>query len=278
MGKKSRRKGQAKAARMPFVARTFEGLPSEGDWIALREFVPAATATTRLTDGTPLTIISLLPGTGAGLKRPDGEIWVGLQVVHNFGDISRDLAHAVELARELEPGNPVEMTDPGVGPRLQELVDPDAGFEVTVHDGFDFWLTESDTSEAAAEALQVANESVAPTVRVEGVESAYWTDMGAHRYLRWVMPHDEEKLLDALARLQAADDEGLGEGTQLIGSFRAHGRLVPVWEVEGDAASLTDVATAYEKRLADALASTAELTSDERRARRELASRQVTIR
>lgn len=278
MGKKSRRKGQVKAAKMPYVARTFEGLPAEGDWIALREFVPSATATTTLSDGTPLRVVSLLPGTGAGLKRPDGEIWVGLQVIHNFGDISRDLAHVVELARELEPGNPVVMTDPGVGPRLQDLLDPTAGFDVTVHEGFDFWLTDTDTSAAAQEALQMANESVAPTVRVDGVDSAYRTDMGTHSYLRWVMPQDEEKLLDAFSRLQAAGDELLGEGTELIGSFRAHGRLVPVWDVEVDAEALAAPAKAFEKRLADALAVSTELTSEERRARRELSSRQVTIR
>src|SRR5262245_20883148 len=31
-----------------FVARPFEGLASEGDWVALRELVPAATAVVRL--------------------------------------------------------------------------------------------------------------------------------------------------------------------------------------------------------------------------------------
>ena len=42
MGKKSRIKTRtdgtkaAKKERMPFVARTFEGLPHEEDWIALR--------------------------------------------------------------------------------------------------------------------------------------------------------------------------------------------------------------------------------------------------
>ena len=34
----------AKAAAVQFVPRPFEGLPSEGDWVALREFVPAGLA------------------------------------------------------------------------------------------------------------------------------------------------------------------------------------------------------------------------------------------
>lgn len=277
MGKKSRRKGQGKAKRMPFVARTFEGLPSEGDWIALREFVPSASGTVRLNDGTTVRVCSLLPGSGAGLVRPDGEIWLGLQVTHNFGDISRDLAHAIALAQELEPGNPVVMTDPGAGPRLQDIVDPASEFEVEVYDGFDFWLTENDTSPAATEALQAANESVAPTRPLTGLASAYWTQMGPHRYLRWAMAHDEEKLLDALARLQAAGEEKLGDN-KLIGSFRAHGRLVPVWEVSQDADELTPLAREFEERLDQALSDTSELTTEQRRARSEIASRQVTIR
>src|SRR5690606_2426086 len=166
MGKKSRRTKLAKQ-RMPFVARTFEGLPSEGDWIAMREFVPSATAVATLKDGRTVRVCTLLPGAGAGLVRPDGEIWVGLQVMHNHGDISRDLAHVVEVASETEPGTPIRMTPPGVGARLQDLVDPDSTFEVELHDGFDWWLVPEDRdSEAGAAALQEANATIAPTERL----------------------------------------------------------------------------------------------------------------
>ena len=34
---------------VPFVLRPFEGLPGEPDWVAMREVVPAATATARTT-------------------------------------------------------------------------------------------------------------------------------------------------------------------------------------------------------------------------------------
>ena len=84
-----------------------------------------------------MQICSLLPGGGAGIRRPDGDAWVGLQVSHNFGDVSRDLAHVIELAGETEPANPVVMSDPGVGPRLQDVVDLSSSFDVTVHVGFD---------------------------------------------------------------------------------------------------------------------------------------------
>lgn len=278
MGKKSRIKNKAaKKERMPFVARTFEGLPGEADWVALREFVPSASAVITLKDGQQVRICSLLPGNGAGIRRPDGEIWVGLQVAHNFGDISRDLAHVIETARETEPGNPVRITDPGVGPRVQDLIDPSSTFDVEVHDGFDYWVAGVDDSDGTAELLAEANESIAPTVKLSSVESAYWTEMGPQRFLRWVMTHDETRLLDALARLRATGDDTLGEGTKLIGHFRAHGLLVPVWEFEHDAADLEGPAVELEKRLAAALADDAPLTSEQRSARQALISRQVQV-
>jgi len=279
MGKKSRRTKPAKQ-RMPFVARTFEGLPSEGDWVALREFVPSATAVARLRDGREVRFCSLLPGAGAGLVRPDGEIWVGLQVLHNHGDISRDLAHVIELAEGLEPGTAIRMTPSGVGPRLQDLVDPESGLDLRIHDSFDWWLVHEDLdSPAAATALQEANESIAPTTRLASVESAYVTDMGDHVYLRWILPQDEGPLLDAFARLRAAGEDAIVEGTTLIGIFRAHGLLVPVWELDGvDTTALDEAMPTYSTALTDALARTDELTADERTARRDLISRQVTIR
>ncbi len=279
MGKKSRLKNRAaKKERMPFVARTFEGLPHEVDWIALREFVPSATVTAALAAGGEVTVCSLLPGGGAGLVRPDGEVWLGLQVVHNFGDVSRDLAHVIEQAADIEPGHPITMSDPGVGPRLQDLLDLSAPFDVEVHDGFDYWLEGVDAGEDTAALLEEANESVAPTIRLSSVEGAYWTEMGPHRYLRWVMPHDDSALLDALARLQAARGDALTEDSKLIGHFRAHGRLVPVWEFEVGADALEEPAAAFEQRLADALADTAPLTPEQRSARSNIVSRQVAIR
>ena len=49
-----------------------------------------------------------------------------------------------------------------------------------------------------------ANAAAIPTVRLTSVEAAYWTDVGTKEHLRWVMPYDEEQLLDALARLHVA--------------------------------------------------------------------------
>lgn len=278
MGKKARLKNKTVKERMPFVARTFEGLPGEADWIALREFVPSATAYVRLKTGQDVRVCSSLPGSGAGIVRPDGEIWIGLQVAHNFGDISRDLAHVVQTGLETEPGRPIPLTDPGVGARMQDLIDPASTFDVEMHDGFDYWVAGVDDSAETAEALADANDTIAPTVRLESVSSAYWTEMGPQRFLRWVMTHDERQLLDALARLRVAGTDTLGDGSKLIGHFRAHGLLVPVWEFEADAAELEKPAVEFEKRLKDALADESPLTSEHRSARSALTSRQVTIR
>ena len=45
------------------------------------------------------------------------------------------------------------------------------------------------------------------------------------------MPHDEDRLLDALARLHAAGQDELVEGSRFVGMFRAHGLLAPVWDL-----------------------------------------------
>ncbi|MDF2968019.1 MAG: topoisomerase [Nocardioidaceae bacterium] len=280
------RPGGAPAA---YVARTFAGLPGEADWVALREIVPAASASVTLADGVAdgraVTACSLLPGALPALVRADGEIWLGLQVHHNHGDVSRDLAFALELALAAEPGSQVNVVDPPpAGPRLQDLIDPDDAFPVTVHENFGYWVAGvEDPDGTLAASLEAANDAAAPTVRLQAVEASYWTRMGGREYVRWVLPHDESDVLDAFARLHSAAEDRLllpeGEG-RLIGMFRAHGLLAPVWEVPAGtgAEPLETPFAALDERLAAALESAEPLTSAERSARSGLANRQVTIR
>src|SRR3954453_7752696 len=136
----------------PPVTRPFEGLPSEPDWVALRELVPAATAPLTTNDGREVTLASVLPGGGPALVRADGEILLAVQLQASSDDISRDIGTALAAALEAPAGSPV---DPGpigaagsAGPRLQELLDLDAPFEVAVHDDFAFWLEGTDPSAA----------------------------------------------------------------------------------------------------------------------------------
>jgi hypothetical protein len=274
--------GSADAA-APFVSRTFEGLPGECDWVALREFVPAASAPLRLAepDRTVLAC-SLLPMSWPALVRDDGSIWLGLQVLHDSGDASRDLARATELALETEPGDPVGLHElPGPGPRMQDLVADDATFDVTVHDGFGFWVAdvEDPTGEVAA-SLENANAAMTPTRRLSTVEAAYWCDVGTKEHLRWAMPYEEERTLGALARLHAREADSLVAGSRLVGSFRAHGLVVPVWDlpVGTGAGALEEPAATFAGRMGDALAETRALTSEERAALAGLRNRQLTIR
>ncbi|MFD5564991.1 DUF5926 family protein [Kitasatospora griseola] len=281
---------QAAHAVQELVHRPFEGLPGEADWVALRELVPAATVPLTLAAGVAeqavgavpsVTLATVLPLAWPALRRADGSILLGLQTQSSSGDLSRDLADALELALATEPGTPVpaRRTDPGAR-RLQELLDTTAEFVPAVHTGFEFWLedAESATGEVAA-SLERANASAIPTEKLAGVDSAYWCGTPDKNHLRWVMTVPEEQLLDALARLSASGESSLGEGTKLVGSFRAHGLTVPVWDLPVDmaAAEVEKPAVEFAAKLAEVLAAPAPLTADERRARANLVNRQITL-
>lgn len=294
MGKASRKKRQSQSAgtrppaRAPYVARPFEGLPGETDWVALREIVPAAAATVRVQpheggEARDVSIVSVLPMAVPALHRGDGAVMVALQSGYSSGDASRDVAEAVLAALAVEPGTPVRsLPGPTIEtPRLQDLLTADSGFDVTVHEDFAFWLADGVEPDAATQAsLDRSNEAAAPTVALTEGESAYWVRMGDRTYIRWLLPEDEDAATTAMARLQAADTHTLGEDTALLGAFRACGLLVPVFEVDPDAEpqsfapALDELAVRYR----EALASDAALTPDERRARDGLVSRQVTLR
>ncbi|MFF5447399.1 DUF5926 family protein [Streptomyces sp. NPDC012888] len=282
--------GRAAAhAATELTQRPFEGLPGECDWVALRELVPAATVELHLKGGLPegvpsVTLATVLPMAWPALRREDGSILLGLQNDSSSGDLARDMADTLQRAFATEPGRPVPAHRVAAeGPRLQDLLDADGGFEPVVHSGFEFWIPDAestrDASPEIAASLERANAAAIPTVKLTGVDAAYWCETPEKNHLRWVMPHPEEKLLDALARLHAAGESSLGEGTRLVGSFRAHGLMVPVWDLPTGmtAADVEQPAAALAERLAKALAEDAPLTSDERRARGGLTNRQVTL-
>jgi hypothetical protein len=247
----------------------------------MRELVPAATAPLTLVGSDrAVRLCSLLPGAAPAMVRESGEVWLGLQVQHHFGDAGRDLGAVLEAALDAEPGVVGLIDPPGQGSRLQDLVVGDT-LEVTVHDGFDFWVDDVDESTPGLEgALEQANAAASPSARLTQVEAAYWTDVGAKEHLRWVMPEPEDALLDALARLHAAGRDRLVAGSRLVGMFRAYGLLAPVWDlVPGTGPeALEEPAEAFARALGEALADGSALSSQERAARSGLANRQVTIR
>ena len=278
----------AKRATVEFVLRPFEGLPGEPDWVAMREVVPAATGTVRTTKeygSRDVVIATILPSAWPAVHRGDGAILLALQQHAGSGDASRDLADLLLQALELPAGTPITSTRlPEPGPRLQDVLDLSVPFEVTVHDGFDFWTAEgADITPEVAASLERMNETIIPTRRLTSVDAAYWARMGDREYLRWGMPHDEQDFLDALARLHAVRRSGLGESGSIgkfIGAFRSCGILVPVWDlaVGTDAAALEEPVSALGERLAEALAVSGPLDANQRRARAGLVARQLTLR
>lgn len=297
MGKASRRRKDASTSRpsrqrdratVPFVRRPFEGLPGETEWVAMREILPAATATVRLVgehapaDVEHATVATVLPMAWAGLRRADNTVLIGTQSAGASGDTSRDLAAQLLAAAAGEPGTPVPQVPQPTPqtPRLQDLIDTDAPFEVELHDGFDFWVADADLEGEAKASMERANESVVPTHRMQARPSTYWCQIGERTYLRIVLPEDEDVATAALARLHARGEDTLGEGTRLLGAFRACGLLVPVIEVDRqvESAAYEDALGHWSQRYHNALADDAALTDAERRARSGLLSRQVTLR
>jgi len=271
-----------------FVPRPFAGLADEPEWIALRELVPAASAPLRLAPAyaeqygdRPVLLATVLPMAWPAMTKLDGRVFIGLQRHVQSGDVSRDVAVALLRGLETEPGGTVSVPAlPGEGPRLQDVL-ADGPLDVRVHNGFEFWLDdEAGDDPNVAASLERANASIYPTVRLAAGRAAYWCRVSEKAHVRWVLAEDEDVALDALARLAAAGGLPLGVGTRFAGMFRAHGLLVPVWDLPHDppAEDWEDPAADFAKRYRDAVAVGEPLTAAERRARQGLVGRQITLR
>lgn len=279
--------GSADAATDMIVSRPFEGMTAETELIALREFVPSATAPLTIaagaTDGEPptVTLATVLPGAAAALTRSDGSVLIGLQTQVHSGDLARDLGGSLRWALDAEPSSVLQVAPrDGVNPKLSELL-VDGPLEVTVHDDFGWWLeSEAEEGSEVALSLEQANGAIMPTARIGDLAGAYWVDAGEKAHLRWVRPEDEPVVMAALARLAAAGELDLGEGSRYVGSFRAHGRLVPVWDLDREAhpSEWEKPAADFATRYLAAVADDTPLSSAERRARDGILGRQFTLR
>ncbi len=274
----------ASASTVDFVLRPFEGLPGEPDWVALREVVPAATAPARTTaehGARDILVTTVLPASWPALHRADGVILLALQTVGTSGDTSRDLAAALLEAIEIEPGSAVEsLGRPGAGPRLQDVLDLDVPFEVTVHDSFDYWIAPgTEMTPDLKAAVEEADAGVVATRKLDAAPSAYWCRMGAREFLRWAQPHDEQRVLDAVARLHGRRASGF-DGGKFVGYFRSSGLVVPVWELDRgtEPEDLEGPLAAFRTVFDEALADSSPLDANGRRARAGIVARQVTLR
>lgn len=274
----------ASASSVEFVLRPFEGLPGEPDWVALRELVPAATATARTTaehGARDIVVTTVLPSGWSALHRADGVVLLALQTVGGSGDASRDLAAALLDALDSEPGTAITPAGlPAPGPRLQDVLDLTVPFEVTVQDSFAYWMApDTEMTPELDAAVEEADAGVVETRKLAAVDAAYWVRMGAREFLRWAQPHEEQQVIDALARLQSRREAGF-DGAKFIGYFRSNGLVVPVWELArgSEADDIEGPVAAFAPTFAAALEDTTPLDANARRARAGIVARQVTLR
>ena len=116
-------------------------------------------------------------------------------------------------------------------------------------------------------------------MQLAAAPAAYWCRFPEQAHVRWVLPQDEEIALAALARLRGRRRAHARGETKFAGMFRAHGLLVPVWDLPGGRgarAGRSPCATSPSgtRRRSPWPAS----WTAERRARQGLLSRQLTLR
>ncbi|GEE00462.1 hypothetical protein nbrc107696_09080 [Gordonia spumicola] len=305
MAKKSKRgsgprEGSNRAERMAerkarqaasLVAPTppFHGLAAECDLVAMRSFIASATAKATFADGAGATnevdFATVLPGAVfADVRERSSEMQglVALQTDPEPSDLRASLAAALTWAGSAKAGD--TYAGAPADAQLTEILDPTATLEVIVYENFDWWFTEGvDVDPQVKAMLERANETILPTARLHpasGVGAPWWVDAGERAHLRWVRPEDEETLMNALARVHAAGALTMGEGSRFAGSFRTHGLVVPVFDLDVEAhhEEWHDGLDALDTALTEALADTSDLTAAQRSSRAGIIGRQVTLR
>ncbi|MGV9827330.1 MULTISPECIES: DUF5926 family protein [unclassified Gordonia (in: high G+C Gram-positive bacteria)] len=294
--------------------RPFAGLAAECDLVALRSFVPSATARLDLIEPGPpepevtsvmpddnaqrvppppgtrneVTLATILPGAVAGMVResrgaPEG--LAALQTDPEPADLNHALAAAISWAAHATPGSELRSADTADDAgSLSDVLAVDAPLDIIVHGDFSWWFAPGvEAPPEVAAMLERANETVLPSARLHPkseVGAPWWVDAGERAHLRWVRPEPEDDLMNALARLHAAGRLTLGEGSRFAGSFRTLGLLVPVFDLDNEMhheewyPGLDQLDT----WLGEALAQTGDLTIDERSSRDGIRGRQVTLR
>lgn len=267
--------------------RPYAGLAMEPDLIALQEFVPSAVAQVEV-NGTPVELVTVLPGAGAALVRPEdqgGQRLVALQVQSHSHNPGRDLAYALSWVLDAEPGESLQSTvADGSQPELASLLDASSTLTIQEHSDFNWWFPEgAAVPPEIRQALSRANDAVLPSekIQVDLPGSIWWVNPGGGKaHIRWVRPEDNEaQMLTALARIAAAGELHLGEGTRFAGAFRTHGVVVPVWDLDPsvDAASYADALKTLNAKIEAEYTNDAQLSADERKQLDNIKSRQVTI-
>ncbi|MFY9190440.1 MAG: DUF5926 family protein [Lawsonella sp.] len=279
----------AERAALNVDPRVFRGVAAEYDLIAMREFVASATFPTTVTSPSgdvEVHICTVLPGAIPALRFEEefgGTRMVAVQSPTPSNNPAQDLAASIEWVLTAEPGENtrrVEATEDT--PALTDYLSAEEAPQVTVHDNFNWWIPEDAELDAQMhKGINAANDAMMPSVRLEADKgAAYWTNAGDKAHVRWVRPEEEDDIFRALVKVHAAGELTLGEGSRYAGMFRAHGRIVPVFDVEVDQPAdiwqeaLEQLGAAIDKVMGDK----SPYTAEERKSRNLLNSRQITIR
>lgn len=300
------RQAEAAAPRRPFA-----GLAAECDLVAMRAFVASATARLPLLEKGPpepelksvvpdddpgpslqaegvrnhVNVATVLPGAVGAIVR-DGkgarEGFAGLQIDPEPTNIAAEFAAAIDWAAHAKTDE--EYKGGTTDKSLTDLIEASAALDITVYEDFSWWYAPGTKLDAGVQQmLDRAASTILPTARMtpkSGLGAPWWVAAGEKAHLRWVRPEDEDVVMTALARLHAAGHLTLGEGSRFAGSFRTHGVLVPVFDLDPDkhADEWYDGLDQFDAWLVDAMADTSELTTEQRRSRAGIRTRQVTLR
>ena len=226
------------------VTRPFAGLAAECDLVAMREFLPSATAPLPLREprDVPVTLATVLPGASAALVRPNGEILLG----DAGADPLRRPVRRPRPGAALGAGRRARLGAAGRSRRrgrarsaCRTCSTSTRPLDLTLHT--DFALVARRREDGGAPSAEVtatlerANAVIMPTepVVADGVRAAYWVDTGTKAHLRWVRPEPEDALRRrARPAAGRAASWTLTEDARYAGAFRAHGLLVPVWDLD----------------------------------------------
>ena len=225
----------------PPVTRPFEGLPGEADWVAMRELVPAATATLRTTDGRDVTLASVLPGgtPGAGARqrrdparRPDADLVRRRQPRH------RDGAGRRARGAGRHPGRPGPDRRRRLGRAAAAgAARPDArrSRSPCTRTSGSGWRAPTPARPRMA-GLEHANEAILPTVRLAGPRRRVLGAAG-QRAGPPALGAARSRRRSCSTRWPGSSPRSRscsGEGTRYAGAFRALGLVVPVWDLPAD--------------------------------------------
>ena len=242
------------------VTRPFAGLAAECELVAMREFLPSATAplpTARRTAGHRRDRAARRVGRARPAERRGPARHAGADALRRpvRGPRARRCAGRARPSRGRRCRS---CRRPGATRcACRTSWTPTHPLDLTIHADFTWWLTPEDAASPSAEVaatLERANAVIMPTEAVVGGRRARGV-LGRHR--RQGAPAlgapgaGGARSSPRWPGCRPRGELDLGEGSRYVGSFRAHGLLVPVWDLDRElhAKEWAEPAAAFAARL-----------------------------